>query len=116
MENNDPTLIMAGKIGELTGVISGLSVKIDDLRDDMKEKISKDTCDLMINKALGVHISKDHKASKPPQRAAPSEKDAESSARIVINGTLVKRFSMLLGGVGGGGLGIWAILEKFLGQ
>lgn len=110
MEPNDPTLVMAGKIGELTGVISGLSGKIDGLKVDMKEKIGRDTCENIVNEAIDNHRRDDHKKNS----SAPSSKNTVIS---IPPGAwkILLRIVVILGSAGIGGLSIWTIIKQIFG-
>lgn len=109
-DEKDPSLYLAGKVGELSGVImtfqTAVTSKMDEMKTDMKEKISRDTCELIVDKALGDHKDKDHKKpSRPP----------ESGTTIKISGSFLRRVIPWVSGIGGGGFGLWALLEKLIG-
>lgn len=104
--SEDPNFYLAGKVGELTGVITTfqtlISEKLDAMNDNINGKIDENQCKNIVGDAIEHHREVDHKkASIPP------------AATIKISGTLLKKIGLLVGGVGGGGVGIWALIEKF---
>ena len=77
----EPVIDLTGKIGELIGVIKGLTIRIDDLRDDMSQKISRDTAENIVNTAIEHHRETDHRTGIT---LTPKQKTALISALAAI--------------------------------
>lgn len=96
---------IAFKVGELTGVIKefsgGIHRKLDDMNSNINGKIGLEKCQNVVNKAIKDHKKDDH---------------AEPGATLSISGPFLKKMIPWVGGIGGGGFGLWAMLEKFLGN
>lgn len=105
MENNDPQLTLARAVGKLEGVIGELSSEIKGLRTDMKNKIDEKQSKSIAKAQVTEHEDRLHR------------KDIGTSGVLIrADGAVVKRLIPWVAGAGGGTLGIWALLEKFLGQ
>jgi len=89
MENKDPNLYVAEKLGELSGVISGLSGKIDGIKDDMKEKIGRDTCENIVNEAIEEHRKEDHKKSSVVPQKSGGPVLSPMVKRVLINAAVI---------------------------
>ena len=60
---------VAFKLGELTGTVNtfkkDLYVKLDEMNANINGKIGRDTCEAIVNKAIGKHKEIDHKNETP---------------------------------------------------
>jgi hypothetical protein len=103
---------VAFKIGELTGTINtfreDLYGKLDEMSTNINGKIGRDTCENIVGKAIRDHKLADHKTTD--RKKSCTSKDHG----IRIDGAILKRIAIILGS-GGGGVGVWALIEKLLG-
>lgn len=103
MDANDPILLLVKEVGVLTGVISEQSTTLREIKTDMKEKISRPECENIVNEAIEHHRTNDHK----PLSITPG-------ISLKINGSMLKKAGLIIGGTALGGSGVWAVVKQIL--
>lgn len=108
MDKSDPTLYLAEKVGELSGVIntfqSAITGKLDDMQRTIDTRITRPECEVIVSHAIDEHNDKYHdkKTSIAP------------GVSVKINAAMLKKIGLIVGGTAIGSSGIWAIIKQVL--
>ena len=107
MNNDDPMLRMAEKLGELSGVIltfqRTVSCQLDDIKSDMKDKIDINTSRSIAKEEVERHEEHLHKNVS----VAPG-------VSLRIDKAILLKLIPYIVGVGGAGVGAWTLIEKLI--